>query len=149
MYSIIDKPNLPIKFQCSVTPCGHWWVCCYNSTHNKLSINTLVKCGDIDNLTVFIRLLIITFYKIHMGVIFLALKAASLPVSPFNSPLCDCQDESQLISTKYKQRLEATFFKLRPYASHWNTIKSLPLFEIIALSMKSYKSHGETREIIF
>lgn len=49
----------------------------------KMKIYTLVKYGDTDNLTVFIYLLIITFYKIHMGVIYVALKVTSLPVSPF------------------------------------------------------------------
>lgn len=56
--------------------------------------------GGSDNLTVFIHLLIITFYKIHMSVISLDLKVASIPVSPCNSPLSDRQAESQLTATK-------------------------------------------------
>lgn len=72
--------------------------------------------GDIDNFRFFIHLSIIFFffffYKIHMGVISLALKGASIPFSPLNSPHCDCQDESQLSSMKHKQLLKATFSSL-------------------------------------
>lgn len=54
------------------------------ATHTQKTLLSQ-KYRDFDNLTVFIQLLMITFffYKIHMGVIFMALKVASHPVSPF------------------------------------------------------------------
>lgn len=94
--------------------------------HHKLNIKILLKYGDADNLTLFIHLLISTFYKIHMGVI-----SGSEGSPLFQSVHLTHRSATagmshrQLTSAKHKQLLLAAFFKLRPHENNCNIIKSI------------------------